>query len=261
VNETIMHLENINYHYANSSWRLQDISLRIDPGLFIGIIGPNGAGKSTLLRIAAGIIKPHSGHISLAGRSINHLSRRGIARQLGYLPQNVTSIFDYRVEEIVAMGRFAHLKGIGFLQKHDIDIIDRCLDQTETTSFRNRPLSQLSGGEKQRVLLASVLAQEPKLLLLDEPTTGLDLHHQVAFFSLLAELSRQNIAIVVVTHDLNLSAQFCDTLLLMAQGRQIIQDSTEHVITQDILSQVYSNHVYVSRHPTNNKPIVLPKLT
>ena len=260
MTEPLLQIDKAGFAYDNSGWYLRDVSLKIRPGEFTGIIGPNGSGKSTLLKIAAGVLRPSSGQILLMNKQISSLSRRKIARHLGYLPQNVISTFDYRVEEVVAMGRFPHLSGAGFLQPNDLKIIEYCLKSTETTAYRNRPVSQLSGGERQRVLLAAVLAQEPKVLLLDEPTTGLDLHHQVEFFSLLTELTQKGIAVAVVTHDLNLASQYCHRLLLLNEGRTVLEGDVSQVIRQEILSDIYRQNVYVSRHPLTDKPIVLPRL-
>ena len=258
MNDSLLHLDNVSYAYPQSSWRLQNVSLNIKSRRIIGIIGPNGSSKSTLLKIAAGILNTSSGSVRLMGQDIRKLSRRRIARLLGYLPQNVTSAFDYRVEEIVAMGRFPHLSGVGFLRPDDVRLIELCLEQTETTPYRHRPLSQLSGGERQRVLLASVLAQQPRLLLLDEPTTGLDLHHQVAFFDALSRLAQDGLAVAVVTHDLNLASLFCQKLLLLDDGKNVIEGPPDVVIRQDILSDVYRQSVHVAVHPLTQKPIALP---
>ena len=258
MSESLLELQNISYHYREGNWQLNDVSLKIKSHKVLGIIGPNGAGKSTLLKIAAGALKAQQGNIILADNNIRRLSRREIARFLGYLPQNVNSTYDYTVQEVVAMGRFAHLGRMGFLQKSDLDIIENCLQATETAAFGRRTLSHLSGGEKQRVLLASVLAQEPKILLLDEPTTGLDLHHQTEFFELLTSQARQGIAVAVVTHDLNLAGQFCDELLLMQNGRKFIQANVADVLRPEIIKEIYHENLYIGRHPQSDMPIVLP---
>lgn len=258
MSSELLRIDNINYAYRQSGWRLRDVSLTVSSGEIVGIIGPNGAGKSTLLKIAAGLLARRVGQVSLLGKDIVDYSRRQLARELGYLPQNVQSTFDYCVEEVVAMGRFAHLSGTGFLQAEDLAVVQHCLDQTETTSYRSRGLAQLSGGERQRVLLASVLAQQPKVLLLDEPTTGLDLHHQVTFFSLLRQLAQRQMAVVVVTHDLNLAGEFCQRLLLLSRGQAVKEGDAQAVIRQDVLEDVYRQSVYVGRHPLTDKPMVLP---
>ena len=258
MNSSLLDVQHASYTYPPDDWRLCDVSFQLAPGQILGIIGPNGAGKSTLLKITAGILPCPAARIQLAGHDLRRLSRRRIAQTLGYLPQNVSSIFDYSVQQVVAMGRFAQLSGAAFLSPRDNRIIEDCLEQTETASYRHRPLSHLSGGERQRVLLASVLAQQPRLLLLDEPTTGLDLHHQVAFFSLLARLAAQQFAVAVVTHDLNLAAAFCHRLLLLHAGRTVTEGPVEHVIQPDVLGPVYRHSIHIARHPLTDKPIVLP---
>jgi iron complex transport system ATP-binding protein len=230
----------------------------LKPGAILGVIGPNGSGKSTLLKIAAHTLMPRAGSIKILSRDLSSYSRRELAAILGYLPQNVTATFDFTVEQVVALGRYCHLSGIGFLRQADLDIIEHCLAQTETTPFRRRNMSRLSGGERQRVLLASILAQQPKILLLDEPTTGLDLHHQVAFFALLKKLAQNNIAVLVVTHEINLASQFCNRLILMSNGRVAQAGTVRNVINQDVLAEIYHEHVYISEHPLTGKPIALP---
>lgn len=251
-------MNDISFSYSQTDWALRGISHQLAPGTILGIIGPNGAGKSTLLKIAAGIIKPETGQLTLMDQNLRKLSRRQIAGQLAYLPQNVTSTFDYTVEQVVALGRFPYLKGTGFLQSRDITIVNRCLADTDTEEFRLRPISQLSGGQRQRVLLASVLAQQPQVLLLDEPTNGLDLYHQATLFSLLRNLAQQGMAITVVTHDLNLAALFCDQLLLLQDGSIIKQGSVEQVICQEVLAPIYGETIRLIRDPQTNRPIVLP---
>ncbi len=258
MSHSLLEIEKVRYTYTQTEWQLHDISLQVNAGEIIGVIGPNGAGKSTLLRIAAGILKSDAGSIKLLDKPIHKLERRYIARILGYLPQNVTSLFDYRVEEVVAMGRYAHARGLGFLDPKDVTITKRCLEQTQTMEFRDRSLWHLSGGERQRVLLASVLAQEPKVLLLDEPTAGLDLHHQVRFFELLAQQVRQGLSVVVVTHDLNLASLFCDRLVLMQAGKVIHQGTANQVIRESVLGTVYPDNIHIDTHPVHGQPVVLP---
>ncbi len=246
------------YSYGHSGWQLDHIDLAVTSGAVLGIVGPNGSGKSTLLRLAAGLLEPSHGQVHLEGKLLSDLSRRHIAQVLGYLPQLVPSAYDHRVEEVVTMGRFCRLRGLGFVSDSDQAIIEQCMEQTEVATLRGRSLSQLSGGERQRVMLASVLAQEPRVLLLDEPTTGLDLHHQVNFFRLLSQLAQQGMAIAVVTHDLNLAAQFCDRLMLLNQGCKVAEGSVTEVLTPECLSQVYADDLHVAAHPVNGRPIILP---
>jgi iron complex transport system ATP-binding protein len=248
----------VSYRYPDAAWRLEAVSLDVRARELLAIIGPNGSGKSTLLRLGAGVLRPDAGLVELDGAALASLSRREVARHLGYLPQHVTSEFDYRVEEVVAMGRFPHLVGAGFLARADLAVIDRCLDATEVAPYRHRPLSHLSGGERQRVLLASVLAQEPRVLLLDEPTSALDLHHQVRFFALLRRLAAQDIAVAVVTHDVNLASLYSDRVALLRAGRLVEEGPPEAVLRPDVLQATYGDEVLLEKHPTTGRPIVLP---
>ena len=258
MTETLLFLRDITFQYPESSWRLAPVSFSIGRGEIVAILGPNGSGKSTLLRLAAGVLKPIGGEVFLDGRNVNTLGRRAIARRLGYLPQNTESHFDYSVEEVVAMGRFPRLGGLGFLGQRDLAVIQRSLEQTATETLRNRPLSRLSGGERQRAMLASVLAQEPQVLLLDEPTNALDIHHQMRFFSILSSLVHQGLAVVIVTHDLNLASLYSQRIFLMKAGRMVQEGHPEEVLTQQILYDVYGEGLELMSHPTHLCPIVLP---
>lgn len=251
-------IEEAAYRYPEGAWRLGPVSVRIGAGELVAVIGPNGSGKSTLLKLAAGVLPPESGRVCLAGRDLAGLPRREIARQLGYLPQGIHYGFDYTVEEVVAMGRFPHLSGMGFLTRRDIEVVARCMEETETVAYRDRALSHLSGGERQRVLLASILAQEPQLLLLDEPTTALDIHHQALFFRLLRRLVAAGMGVGVVTHDLNLASLYCDRLVLMAEGACRREGVPEDILTPDTLSDVYGERVRIQTDPQSGRPLVLP---
>jgi iron complex transport system ATP-binding protein len=251
-------LADLGYRYPGSAWELSRIDVGLHPGDLLGIVGPNGSGKSTLLRLAAGLLAPARGQVRLKGQPINRVSRRDIARVLGYLPQSIRPSYDHTVTEVVGMGRFCRQRGLGFSGAEDREVMERCLALTETQGLARRRLSQLSGGERQRVFLASVLAQEPDILLLDEPTTGLDLHHQVAFFQCLSRFSYDGLAVAVVTHDLNLAAQFCDRLLLMKQGGILARGAVAEVMTAERLNGLYGPDILVATHPHNGRPVVLP---
>jgi iron complex transport system ATP-binding protein len=203
-------------------------------------------------------LKSASGTVELCGKDLNKLSRRSIAKQLGYLPQLCGSVFNYRVEEVVAMGRFCHLKGMGFIDETDAEQIERAMAATETFEYKGRFLDHLSGGERQRVLLASVLCQEPKVLLLDEPTTGLDIHHKVAFFSLLKKLANDGMAVCVVTHDLNLAAMSCNNVMLLKGGSVVKTGDVNEVINEEVLGGIYPDNIFVGTHPVSGVPMVLP---
>ncbi len=254
----LLHLDSVTFSYADAGWRMGPLSLALQAGEITAIIGPNGSGKSTLLKLAAGVLAPETGKVSLNGRNLADTDRRAIACVLGYLPQQIHYTFDYTVEEVVAMGRFPHLTGMGFLSDQDLRVVKESMRQTETLAYRDRSLSHLSGGECQRVYLASILAQEPRLLLLDEPTTALDIHHQACFFRLLRNLAADGMAVGVVTHDLNLASLYSSRLFLMDAGVCVREGTPGSVLQPKVLSEVYGEAVVVQKDPHSGKPIVLP---
>lgn len=260
MDQNILSVQGVNFKYSGSGWQLNTMSFSVEKGEIVGIIGPNGSGKSTLLKIASGIITPDSGKVFLKEKDIAKMKRREIARILGYFPQNAPGHLDYSVQEVVAMGRFPHLSGAGFLSPHDMDVVGQCLIRAEVEKYRERYLSHLSGGERQRVLLASVLAQEPKVLLLDEPTSALDMQHQVKFFTLLSELVEEGMGVGVVTHDLNLASFYSHRVLLLKDGKIIEEGRPKDILTEGILKDAYGDGVAVIPHPTTDLPIVHPRI-
>jgi iron complex transport system ATP-binding protein len=255
-----LRLTNIRFRYPDSEWELRVPEFRLYEGLLLGIIGPNGSGKSTLLRLAAGIGTLLDGYASLNGRDLTRLPRREIARMLGYLPQEIASSYDYTVEEVVRMGRYPHLKGLGGLGREDLDAVEESLKLTGLFELRKRSLSRLSGGEKKRAFLASVLAQKPRLLLLDEPTGALDVHRGVQFFKILRHLSLNGIGIAVVTHDLNFASLFCQSIVLLSGGQTMAQGDPSSVLSQRNLQAVYGPEILIQRHPETGRPLVLPRI-
>jgi len=255
----MLRLEQIEHVYKKTGWSLNPLTVALSQGEILGLIGPNGSGKSTVIKIAAGLLQPLNGTIFLDEHELRHLERREIARQLGYLPQNVSSDFSYTVWEVASLGRFPYQKGIGFLSAEDREIIDQSLHLTNMAELSDRMFNHLSGGERQRALLASVLAQQPQVLLLDEPTAALDLHHKVRFFSLLRSLSSQGMGIMIITHELNLASLYCDRLLLLDHGTMVCQGPVAHVLSEQILHEIYGPDLVFSHHPIHGNPIVLPR--
>ena len=257
MNNIMLEVTAADFRYANSDCGINDVSLQLQPGQMTGLIGPNGAGKSTLMQISAGLLVLSNGSVRIKDQDISSMSRRQIAKHLGYQPQMTDAgIFDHTVHEVVSLGRYAHTDGLGFLGDHDLEIIDHAMARTDTSQFRKRRLTELSGGERQRVLLASVLVQQPEILLLDEPGTGLDIHHQSSLFTMLREQAKGGMAVAVVTHDLNLASMFCDKVVLMAEGKIIAQGNVETVIKQEILQKVYGSSILVDKHPVLDRPAV-----
>jgi iron complex transport system ATP-binding protein len=251
-------IRNVSFIYPESNWELKKISFSIHPGEVAGIIGPNGSGKSTIIKLMSGIINPTRGKILLQENFISSMPRKNFAKIVGYLPQHIQGEFDYTVYDVVSMGRYPHSKGLGFLNGSDETVVEKCLKITETIELSDRKISQLSGGERQRVFLASVLAQEPTVLLLDEPTTGLDLHHQLEFLSLLKSLSHENVAVVLATHEINLAAIYCSRLLLFNEGALICDDLPAEVITNKRMKEIFGEKIRIGKHPDGEIPFILP---
>ncbi len=252
----MIELKNIRHRFAEGEWELKIVSLSLNSGEVLSIIGPNGSGKTTLLRIACGLLKPLQGKIMLDDQNIERLARRTIARELGFLPQELGSEYDLTVEELAGMGRYPHVRGWGRLAEGDRTAINDGLDLTGMTNMRQRRLSQLSGGEKKRAFLASVLVQQPRFLLLDEPTAALDLPHQIRFFRLLHRLSREGMGIAVVTHDVNLASLYSDRLLLLSAGQDLALGLPQDVLTPDHVASIYGGDVILGKHPENNRPLL-----
>lgn len=238
---------------------LRGVDLSLAAGQFAALLGPNGSGKSTLLRLMLGRLKPASGEVRLLGRPVSAVDGPERARQVGYLPQEVSATYPFTVAEVVVMGRWPHL-AFGLESAHDLDVARACLERTETAHLAERSFGTLSGGEKQRVLLASVLAQEPRILLLDEPTAALDIHHQHEVMELLAGLADEGLAVCVVTHDLNLAARYCPQIWLLHDGRVAASGAPEAVLRAEVLSQVYGERLRVVADPDLGGPLVLSPL-
>lgn len=234
------------------------VDAAIRGGEITGIVGPNGSGKSTLLRVFCGLLRPQSGQVALGGRRLSSFSHQARAQTLALLPQSVNPAFSLTVFEVVCLGRYPYVGMLGGLGERDLAVAERCLADTDTVALRDRDFMTLSGGERQRVLLASVLAQEPDLLLLDEPTSSLDIHHQIEIFSLLRRLKKDGYGMAVVTHDLNLAARFCDNLLLLSLGTGglLASGRPADVLTEDLLSQAYSGAIRVCDHPITHTPLI-----
>jgi len=253
-----LELTGIRWSFPESEWRLGVDRLLVPPGDVLVVIGPNGSGKSTLLRIAAGILRPREGRVLFRGSDIFRLSRAAVARRLGYLPQETRSDTDFTVTQLVRLGRYPHTGLFGGMDATDHAIVRECLAQTGLEDLADRPLSRLSGGERKRAFLASVLAQKPDVLLLDEPTASLDLHHQVRFFRLLRRLARTGLGIAVVTHDINFAALYGDRLLFLHNGRVLAWDTPDTALRAENVRAAYGDSVTLLPHPSAPRPAVLP---
>ncbi|MBE3576382.1 MAG: heme ABC transporter ATP-binding protein [Limnochordales bacterium] len=238
---------------------LSDISLTLHRGELVGIVGPNGAGKSTLLRALAGLLAPAGGECVLEGRPLRQYSRRMLARRLAFVPQQPDFRFELTVREVVALGRFPHQSFWGGESKADREAVCWALEETGLLALAERPVTALSGGEQQRVALAQALAQQPSVLLLDEPTAHLDLNHQAELMALLDRLRRGGklgVGVLIVLHDLNLASTWCDRLFLIADGSILRTGTPEEVLEPAILTRVYGIPVQVASSPQTGRPLV-----
>ncbi len=233
---------------------LQGVDLVLQPGEWLALLGPNGAGKSTLLRLMAGLLRPGAGEVRLGAARLERWSSWQRGQQVAFLPQNGHYPEDLTVEEIVGLGRTPHLGLLGRAGKADWEAVEWAMQQTQVSRLRHRLLPTLSGGERQRALLARALAARPQFLLLDEPTSHLDLHHQADFIDLLAGLRGQGIGVLTVLHDPNLAAQ-ADRVAFLHQGRIMAVGSPLEVLQESLLQGVYGPGVQVRR--LEGRPVVL----
>lgn len=237
---------------------IKDLSIEIPDKQITTIIGSNGCGKSTLLKAITRIISHQSGTILLDGQEIAKENTKSLAKKMAILPQTPESVSGLTVGELVSYGRFPYQKGFGRLTKKDYEVIDWALEVTGTTEFKYRPVDALSGGQRQRVWIAMALAQETEIIFLDEPTTYLDMAHQLEVLELLQKLNReQERTIIMVLHDLNQAARFADYLIALKDGNIVLAGDCEEVITPEVLRSVFQIDAEIGRDPRTNKPMCL----
>ncbi|HJT56943.1 MAG TPA: ABC transporter ATP-binding protein [Ktedonobacteraceae bacterium] len=240
----LLQVNGISFGY-NSQPLLYDIHTRIDAGEMVGLLGPNGSGKTTLLRLISGVLRPQQGKILLEGRDLQAWGRRGIAQRIAVVPQELHVPFAFTVEEMVSMGRTPFINLLGTRNKQDISIVQEAMQSTEITPLAGRIFNELSGGERQRVIMAMALAQQPALLLLDEPTSHLDIKYQIEILELVQRLNhRLGVTVIAAMHDLNLAARYFPRLLLFQRG--IVADAgPAEVLEPHLLRRVYGIDVQV----------------
>ncbi len=240
---------------------LEKVSLDLQPGRLVGVIGPNGAGKSTLVRLLSGVLTPGSGQVTLDGRPLAAWKRRQVARRLAVVPQSPNLPEMFTVAEVVLLGRTPYLGLLGNESAHDREIARRAMERTQSWHLAHRLIGTLSGGERQRVVVARALAQQPSVLLLDEPTTHMDVNHQLGLIVLVRQLAAEdNLAVLAILHDLNLASLYCDELILLAGGRIVAHGGPREVLTHDRISAAYRADVLVLSHPQTGRPVVVPEL-
>jgi iron complex transport system ATP-binding protein len=252
-------IKNLSFCYGEKII-LRNFSCEIRSGEFLGVLGPNGCGKTTLIKLLSGVLVPDSGHIQFNGKDLRGYSRREIAQQVAVLPQDNLIDFPFNALEVALMGRAPYLKNFRWEGPKDLAIVREAMEQTDCWRLAAQDIRSLSGGERERVLLARALSQQPKVLLLDEPTTHLDLQHQRDTFHLLRRLHREKkLTLVVVLHDLNFAAQSCDRILLLKdQGCNAI-GTAESVLTSEKIQEVFGVPAQVQKTGTDQRPWIRPE--
>jgi iron complex transport system ATP-binding protein len=238
-------LHNVGMAY-NGKPVLDSVSLAFTTPELVAIVGPNGAGKSTLLNVMAGLRPGFTGQCLYHGRDVRRWSRREFARRVSFVPQSLALLFPFNVEQVVMQGRTPYGDGL-FETAEDHAAVDEALAITETSEFRHRDFRSLSGGERQRVVIASAIAQQPRTLLLDEPTTFLDLKHQVQIYRLLADLASRGILVITITHDLNLAAAYASRIIVLHHGRLRADAQPREVLSESVVSDVFGIDLEVHR--------------
>ncbi len=242
----------------DSKFLLQDISFEIRDRELLGIIGPNGSGKTTLLKAITKVLKPQKGRIVFEGKEISQMGFKELAQKVAFVPQFSAAGVNMRVEEFVLLGRIPHRRQFQFLEtESDEQAAKQAMALAGVLELRERFLSELSGGERQLATIARALAQEPRLLLLDEPTAHLDIGHQVKILDLVRKLNHENgLTIVTVLHDLNLASLYCDTLILLKEGKIHSIGTPEKILTYSVIEEVYRTPVVVKINPVVSKPLI-----
>jgi iron complex transport system ATP-binding protein len=238
---------------------LEDVSLGVEPGEVVGLLGPNGSGKSTLIKVLSGILSPYQGSARVDGAEIRTARRRDLASKLAVVPQETSFAFPFTVLQTVLMGRHPHLAGLAFETQQDVDLARAALDRCGALHLEGRTIQELSSGERQRVVFARALAQEPRALLLDEPASFLDIRHQTELYDLVRELAvKDGAAVLTVLHDLNLAAEYCDRIYLLRRGRVAAAGKTDEVFTYANLTAVFETEVYVDTNDLTGQLLVVP---
>ena len=241
---------------------LHNVGISVRAGEMVGLIGPNGSGKTTLIKLASGVLKPRQGEINLDGNNLGLLGRKNVARSVAVVPQQFHIPFAFTVREVVMLGRIPFIKALAGETGADREAVSMAMKVVDVGELAERRFDELSGGERQKVILAMALAQQPKLLLLDEPTLHLDIAHQIEILELAKSLNvEQGITVLAAMHDLNLAALYFDRLVVLKEGRILADGTPTEVLTEEMIEKVFAASVRVEMHPVTGAPhiIVMPQ--
>lgn len=256
---SILEVKDLYFSYGQKRV-LKGINLKVDKSEMIGIIGANGSGKTTLLRNISGYLKPDKGSVLIFGKNIRSLSVKERAKLIGYVPQDIIYDFEFTCYDIVMMGRIPYLRRFQSEGKEDKEIVREAMEMTNTWQFKDKPVRELSGGERQRVYIARTLAQRPKILLMDEPVSHLDIKYQIEVLSIAKELSSNGILVISVLHDVNLASQFCDEIVIMREGTIMAKGEPRKVLTFENIKLAFSIDVQIFEDPITRTPYIIPSL-
>jgi len=250
-------IKQVSFSYGNNPV-LQQIDLSVGEGEVVALLGPNGSGKTTLIKLISGVLKPGTGDIHLNGSILGGMKRRQVAQRVAVVPQQFSMPFAFTLREVVLLGRTPFHSIFSDEGERDHSVVQQAMEHVGIASLKERFFNELSGGERQKAILAMALAQEPRLLLLDEPTAHLDINHQVEILDLVRRLNReQGVTVIGVMHDLNMAALYFERLILIKEGSIFADGTPEEVLTAEIIEEVFSASVQVTRHPSTNKPHVV----
>lgn len=254
----MINIQNLSLTYDSKAIIVYELNLKIQLGTVTALVGANGCGKSTLLRGISRLLKPMDGNVILNGQNIHRMKAKSLAKQLGILPQSPTAPEGLTVHELVAQGRYPHQSWLQQWSQEDEHVVEEALTITNLTAFADRPVDTLSGGQRQRAWIAMALAQQTDILLLDEPTTYLDMAYQIDVLDLLADLNEKGRTVILVLHDLNQAARYADSIVALRGGQIAIQGTPQDVMTPDNIQEVFGLKTMVVNDPVTNTPMCVP---
>lgn len=255
----ILTADKVTYRYGGAFEALSEVSFSVEKGDFLAILGPNGSGKTTLLEALSGVLMPSEGQVLLEGAPIRKMPRREVARRISFVPQHIRVDFPFTVREVVLMGRYSHLQGMGIEGEEDYRVAGKAMEMTGVDDLADRMIHQLSGGERQRVFIAQAIAAQAPVMMLDEPVSSLDIKHKTQVLDLMGRLNReQGITIITILHDLNLASCHARRLLLLKRGKVEAEGVPEEVLNPENISKVYDVKVEIIKSGDEKRSFIMP---